>query len=173
MKSFEQLLQGGHSKENALYIVESIIKDPKRLEELMALFFHNEMRLCQRASWPVGLLSEKHQLILTPYLPKMLKNLDEPKHDAVVRNTLRSWCFMKGFPEELEGEIYDRCFQYLTDTNRPTGIRMFAMVVVSNIAMKYPELKEEVIPVLEEHMPYGTSGFTSRARRELIRLRKA
>ncbi len=169
--SFLEIVESGHSRQNTDAILEAIKKTPTRIDELMQLFFSDNLRHCQRAAWPVGFLGEKYPELLEPYMSPMLSNLELPKHDAIVRNTLRTWHFMD-IPEEIEGPIFDRCMKYLMDTNQATAIRMFSMVICSNLAMKYPELKEELIPIIEDYAPHGTVGFRSRAKRELIRLRK-
>ena len=46
------------------------------------------------------------------------------------------------------------------------------MTVLSNIACQFPELKDELIMTIEEHMPFGSAGFVSRGRKVLNRLNK-
>ena len=97
-------------------------------------------------------------------------SLDNPSHNAIVRNTVRVLQNIE-IPEELEGEIYERCFDYLNDPKEKPAVRAFSMKVLSNIAMIYPELKEELIKSIELHFPYGSKGFKSRGKKELERLR--
>ena len=161
----------GNSKETATLISDSVVSYPKRMDELMALFFDEDLRVCQRASWPVGLLADKNPKLLEPYIEQMLANLDTPHHDAVIRNTFRTFQ-VTDFPEDLEGIAFDKAFNFLLDINNAIGIRVFAMTVCGNIAMKYPELSQELIPVIEESLPYGSAGFRSRGISVLKKLRK-
>ena len=144
---------------------------PIRLAELMDLFFDEDLRTCQRASWPVGLLADKNPQLIEPYIKKMLDNLDTPHHDAVIRNTFRTFQ-ETDFPEDLEGIAFDKAFDFLLDTNNAIGIRVFAMTVCGNIATKYPELCHELIPVIEEWIPHSSAGFRSRGKFVLKQLRK-
>lgn len=168
---FYYWLEQEHSKNIADQIVNAILKDPKRIEELMYCFFHKEKRINQRASWPVGKLAEKNQDILIPYLSEMISNLDRPLHDAVVRNTLRTFQFMK-IPEEYQSEIFERCLEYLSDPKYPIAFTAFAMTVCTDIAVCYPELKDEVISAIEYRMPEGSAGIRARGRKDLKRLHK-
>ena len=169
--SFLEILESGHTKEHAARIINAVLDSPVRLEELMNLFFSDDNMICQRASWSVGLLGSKNPKIFEPYFPKMIEALEFPLHDAIVRNTLRTWKEME-IPEEYEGVVFERCYNYLVDVNQPVAIRVFAMCILSNIAVKYPELIEELIPAIEDHMPYGTAGFKSRGKKELLRLKR-
>ena len=172
MESFESIILSGHNKKNTLKICEAIVADPQRLSELMDLFFSKNLRICQRSSWAIGLLGESHEDLLKPYFSRMLDNLQSPLHSAVIRNTLRTWHFMKEIPEEFEGEVYDLCYDYFTNSNRAIAVRMFSMVILTKISSKYPELSQELIPTLEEFLPHASVGIQARGRIELKKLRK-
>lgn len=167
---FLATLEAGHSKASTDKIVAEVLANPSRIEDLMACFFHENMRICQRASWAVSILGEKAPELIKSYTATLLENLEHPHHDAIVRNTLRAWQFID-FEEDYEGLIFDRCMDYLNDTKYAVAIRAFAMTVCSNIACKYPPLAEELIPIIELHYPDGSAGYKSRAKRELKRLR--
>ena len=102
-------LTGTQSKNKAQLIVDYIIEHPQAIDELMECFFHKEYRICQHAAWPLGMLGSRAPQLLKPYLKRMLSNLDHPHHDAVIRNTVRTLQFIE-IPEELEGEVYEKCF---------------------------------------------------------------
>lgn len=166
------LLMVGQSRKMADEIVNLVIKDQDLVVELMDCFFDGDLRICQRAAWPVGILAEKRPEIIKPYLNKMLKNLDHPKHDAVVRNTLRTFQFIT-IPEALQSEVYDRCLEYIHNPKYPIAFSAFSMTVCADIAMLYPELREEVISVIEYRLPNGSSGMVARGRKEIKRLSKS
>jgi hypothetical protein len=157
-------LTGQQTKRKSMEVVDYIVSKPSAIEELMECFFDDELRVCQYAAWPVGILGEKHPEIILPYLHKMVSNLENPKHDAVVRNTIRTLQYID-VPEELEGEVYERCFNYLVSPGFPVAVKVFSMSVLARIAMKIPELKEELIIAIEDYKPLGTAGYQSRAKK--------
>lgn len=169
IEKIESILAGGQSRKKADVVVDIILNDPSRIDELMQCFFSTELRTCQYAAWPVGILAEKHPTILLPYLPSMISNLDDPKHNAVVRNTLRTFQFIE-IPEELQSEVYDRCLAYLSNPKYPIAFTAFAMTVCANIAMLYPELKDEVIAAIDYRMPNGSAGIRARGMKERNRM---
>ena len=160
------------SKKGASNLISKILNHQVELEALMACFFSDDWVLCQKASWPVTILADQRPELLEPYLERMLDNLSRPNHDAVVRNTIRTWEVMD-IPEDLEGPIYDRCFEYFIDPGNAVAIRVFSMTVCTNIAMKHPSLAEEIIPVIEDNWDHATAAWRSRGRKELKRLRKS
>lgn len=171
MVTFREILSRPQSKDNAKLIVEAIKQKPSKLKELMELFFDKEMRVCQRAAWPLGMIGSKNPELLIPYLPQLIENLKKPHHDAVIRNTFRIWEEMD-IPEDYEGQVYDICFEKFTDVKQAIAIRVFAMTVCANIALKYPELIDEIKPVIEEYYPHGSAGFQSRSKKILKKFQK-
>jgi len=171
MPTFETILRQFHDKVTAQNIADTLANNPDRIPELMDCFLHEEMRICQRASWPLGMLGKSHPELLYPYIDDMLKAIENPVHNAVVRNTLRTFQFMD-FPEEIEGKIFDISLHYLMDMESAVAFKVFGMTVCYNISMKYPELAEELIPIIEEQMPHGSTGFKNRGAKLLLKLRK-
>lgn len=171
MPGFEEIFRQFHDKVTATNIADTVAANPDRLPELMECFFHEEMRICQRAAWPVGMLGDKNAELLYPYIEEMLAAIDNPTHNAVIRNTLRTFQFMD-FPEDVEGRVFDVCISLLMDHDRAIAIKVFSMTVCANICMKYPELAHELIPVIEEQLPFGSTGFKARGGKLLKQLRK-
>lgn len=170
--NFEAILNDIHSKEMSEKIAAFVVKHPQRLDDLLACFFSKDIRLCQRAAWPIGKLGVLMPELLYPHLESMLKNLDNPPHDAIVRNTLRTMEEMD-IPEDLEGEVFERCFNYIINLKSAVAIRAFAIPVCAKIAMKYPELKAELIDEFETQSLHATSAaIKHRLKKYLAKLKK-
>src|SRR5581483_5363715 len=107
-----------HSRRQMLRIVDFIGTDKTRFSELMQLFFTNEYRISQRASWPVSYCAEKHPELITPYLELLLDNLRNPIHNAVKRNTVRILQNIQ-LPDSLLGKAVDVCFTFLMSKTEP------------------------------------------------------
>lgn len=166
-----QMLEADRSRDQTNAIVEYVGVDKRRMRALMDLFFNDNWRYNQWAAWPVGFVGRKHPELIEPYLTKMVKCLDDAKHDAVVRNTLRIFEEIQ-IPEALEGELFDKSFNFLTQPKYPVAIRVFAMTVLSRIAPKYPDLIPELLAEIQEHMPHGSAAFKSRGKKVIKQLEK-
>ncbi len=165
------ILENEHSRAATDAILNEIHNNPAIIHELMACFFSSDLRICQRASWAVGDLGEKYPELVVPYLAIMIKNLEHPKHDAIIRNTVRTWQSME-IPDEHQGDIYEICFNYIIDPKIPIASRAFSMTVCANICKKIPELKDELLMAIEDQLEMGSAGIVSRGRRIIKDLQK-
>jgi hypothetical protein len=111
-----------------------------------------------------------HPQLVSPHLNQILKQAERTDaHDAVKRNVMRLLQHIH-IPTKLRGKVADICFQFFTDKKEPIAVRVFAMTVLSNLAKELPELKNELIPLIEDEMPYASAGFISRGRKTLKEL---
>ena len=167
----KKLLLQEHSKSHIETILQWIKNDPVRMDAFMRCFFSDSKILCQRASWPIMYISERNPKLLYPYLEQMVEGLEDVKHDAVRRNTLRVFIIIP-IPESIEGQLLEYCFQFINDPRQAGGIRAFSIKVAAIIIQKYPELKEELIISLQDHLPSAGKAFKSAARQVLKKLNK-
>jgi hypothetical protein len=168
--TFKSRLESGHSKEITHTIADEIRNDPDKIFGLMDCFFSDDWCLSQRAAWPVGLIGEQHPALIFPFMEQMIAHLKTPKHDAVVRNTVRIWQNIE-IPEVWQGEIYELCFGFVTNPQTPIAIKAFSMTVCENISKTYPELKSELILAIEDQMEFGSSGVKNRGQKILKKLK--
>ena len=162
-----------HSKANTMKIVHYIGKDQDRFDVLMEHFLANEYRVTQRAAMAVGHAADRHPKLIKKHLKSLLENLHRPDiHDAVKRNTIRLFDKHFDLPEELLGSAAELCFTYLNDPQEAVAVRAFSMGVLYNICQQEPALGNELIMVLEDHLPHGSAGFKSRGKKILAKLRK-
>lgn len=159
------------SKQQALEIRDWIDNDAHRMDKLMQLFLNENYRITQRAAYPLLFISNKNPKLFEPYLEQMVDNMTDDKHDAVIRNTLRLLQDID-MPETLEGKVFDKSIHYLKSPKYPVAIRVFAMTIVTNICIKYPELKAEVLPLLKDILEISESpGMHSRGKKMLAVLK--
>jgi len=162
----------GYSKMQRDKIVAYIGTNSSRFSELVSLFLAGPYRITQRAAWPLSRCVEINPEFIEPHLKKILTYTMTPGvPDAVKRNVIRLLQFIP-IPKRLYGPTAKICFQFLSDKKEPVAVRIFSMTVLSNLAKKLPELKNELIPLIEDEMPYGSAGFVSRGRKVLQELKK-
>jgi len=161
-----------HSKNQCDKVVAYVGNNSSRFSELVNLCLQGPYRLTQRAAWPLSCCIEKNPKLIEPHLKQVLNYALKPGvHDAVKRNVVRLLQFVN-IPKRLQGLTAKICFQFFTDKKEPIAVRVFSMTVLSNLAKKLPELKNELIPLIEDQMPYGSAGFISRGRKVLKELKK-
>ncbi|MDW3210573.1 MAG: hypothetical protein R8N23_11930 [Reichenbachiella sp.] len=158
-----------HSKANAQSIAGYIGKDTQRFEKLMELFFHKEYKVSQRAAHAVSHCVDRHPKLLEPYINQMIENLREDPKVAIKRNTVRL-LQKQEIPEESQGLLLDKCFEYLTSAKETTAVKAFSMTIAHNLTKIYPELKIELKIVIEDLIQYATPGVVNRGKKILVEL---
>lgn len=170
--NLEEELLKEHSKAQGNKIAAYVLQKNERFDNLMEIFFTENYRLNQRAAFSVNICYGKNPEIIEPYIERLVTNLKRTDlHDAVKRNTIRILQFIN-LPAELEGQIYDLCFKYLISKDEPIAIKAFSMRVLANICKNHPELKNELIPVIEDMIPFGSSGIKNRGKKIIKELSK-
>ncbi len=164
----QECLDAGHTKALRDDIVTYVGQSKSKMRELMTYFFHEKWRYNQRSAWALGEIGSNNPQLIYPHLEKMLANLDVASHNAVIRNTVKVISELD-IPNNLEGEIFDRCMKYLEDTKAPIAVRCYSVNILENIAANYPELQEDLVAVLKEHLPHGSAGLKYRCRRAIKR----
>lgn len=133
----------------------------------MRLMLEDEYRVAQRAAYPVGYCARKHPALIRPWVGRMIQKMQEKNiHDAVRRNALRIFEEIE-IPEKHCGTLFELSSQYLHDLSQPVAVRAFALIVMSNIAQKFPGLKNEVRLFAESLLQCGIPALESRGRRSL------
>ncbi|MES2559551.1 MAG: hypothetical protein V4590_07420 [Bacteroidota bacterium] len=162
-----------HGKSQVIRIVQYVGDDPQHMQELMDLFLGNNNRITQRAAWPLSYIGIAHPDLVKPYHGKLLDTLEQSGiHDAVKRNILRLWVEIMP-PEKYWGVLYDRCYVLTRSKDEAIAIRVFAMHVMGNIAIKYPELAFELKSLIDELMLLDRPAFVARGKKVLKMLDKA
>jgi hypothetical protein len=166
-----KLILSAHSKAMKDKVVKYVGNDAKRFKELVNIFLEGPYRVTQRAAWPLSYCVGQHPTLIRPHLKTVLNYLSKPGiHDSVKRNTIR---LLQGIdiPKSLQGKAANICFEYLSNPKEPIAVRVFSMTVLANIAKENPELKNEIIPIIEDQLPFGSAGFRHRGMRVLKVLR--
>ena len=166
------LLSKEHSRANTDKIVLYIDSNPNKFNELVDAFLKGPYRITQRAAWPLSICVQQHPELMKPHLNKVLQFIAKSDiHDAVKRNTVRLLQFIK-IPRSLQGKVVTLCFNFLSNPSEPIAIRVFSMTVLANLTKENPELKNELIPIIEDYLPFSSAGFRSRGMRVLKELKR-
>lgn len=160
-----------HSKAQCSKIVDYIGNDPKKFSELVKVFLEGPYRVTQRIAWPLSYCVEENTALIHPHLSQILKYVQRPGlHDSVKRNVARLLQFID-IPKKHQGAVADICFKFFSDKKESIAVRVFSMAVLANLAKEIPELKNELIPIIEDQLPFGTPAFVSRGRKVLKELK--
>ena len=106
--------------------------------------------MVQLAAWPLSYAVISHPQLIEKHFGTLIKNLKKPGlHDAVKRNTVRLLQDIV-IPKKYHGKLVDICFKFILSQTQPLAIRAFAISVAANICKSYPELKNELLLILND-----------------------
>jgi hypothetical protein len=159
--NYIQELKAEHTKIQATRIAAYAALNPKTIEDLILLMYHNNMRVAQRAAWPVCILGKKHPQLIEAHIQKLINGIENTAHPAVPRNCLR---VLDTFiiPEAFHSIIIDKCFAMLQNNENPIAVRAFFIQLIINVAHLYPEIAFELQQLLEPSISYQSAGMRSK-----------
>lgn len=162
-----------HSKANSLIIVNYIGDNQEKFDAFITIFFEGEYRVNQRSAMVLSACFDRNPQLIQKHLTKLIKQLENPNlHVALKRNTVRILQFIP-IPESLESALFDTCLNYMLDPKEAIAVKAFSMKVCANICKKYPDLKRELIPIIEDQMYHSDRmGIQSRGKAMLKELAK-
>lgn len=156
--------------EKDLFIAE-VGESGEKFEVLLKLTLFEKDPLAWRAAWILDGSDEQHPGLALPFLSQIIQNLPQLESKGALRSLLRLLCRFD-IKEEDQGLLIDLCFGYMVSELYPVAVKVHAMQIIYNHTLIYPELKEELITVIEDQVDNNSVGFMSRGRRIIRQLKK-
>ena len=153
-------------------IAKYCVAHPKSVQQIVDYCLDETIHVQQNAGAVIGKLIDHDKNILNPYLVQLVNHLNHNPHDAVKRAVMRVFQYAP-IPEEVEGALFEYVLNALNSREAPIAIKAFGLTVARRICEKYPELANELIPMVEiilEEKP--SAGMVSRAKKEMKKLAK-
>ncbi|MEA3460859.1 MAG: hypothetical protein U9R49_03195 [Bacteroidota bacterium] len=144
-------------------LIGEVIKSESHFITLLQLTLHEKDPLAWRASWILDGSDEKKPGLARIHINEIIQALPELESKGALRSLLRMLA-RYDIPEEEQGLLIDLCFNYLVSELFPVAIKVHAMQIIYNHVLLYPELKNELIAIIEDQEDNNTVGFKSRGR---------
>lgn len=168
---FRSLLMNFPSGAEKDLFIREVIGNRENFESLLDLALHEKDPVAWRASWVLDGSDEQQPGLATAYIHKVVNALPTLESKGSLRSLLRMLC-RYDIPEEDQGLLIDLCFSYLTSELYPVAVKAHAMQIIYMHVLLYPELKDELVAVLEDQMENNSVGFMSRGRRLIKQMEK-
>lgn len=165
-----QLVKKANNKKTINDIVDFVGDNQEDFDELIHHFISGNTRVAQLVSWAIGDVAEKYPHLVESHHHIFLKKLaDDSVHNSVRRNVVRIYQTVS-IPEEIEGELYEKCINQILDPKEAIAIKVFSMTVCERIAMRYPDLIPELCDAIASQLPNGSAGIKNRGSKILKKL---
>ncbi len=168
----KELLEIIDSWENIEITVLEISKHPDSFRLLMKIALYNEEQISWRAAYIADKIHDNYRELILPYLNDIILQLKKEKNSSKKRHFLKL-ISMNNIDTGYHGFLVDYCLNAFTSAKEPPAVRVHAMQILFNISEKEPELKPEILAIIEHEMEYhSTAGILSRGLKLAKKLRK-
>jgi hypothetical protein len=124
-----------------------------------------------RAAWVIDHIWQMDKQLVEAHIPHFANNITTVKSNGVKRHYLK--IVSQGPIEFLEdGNLVGLCFEWLVAEQTPIATRAHCMEVLRRMAKQYPELGNELAPILTDIAQNGSKGEQNKARKMLGELEK-
>lgn len=149
---------------------ELVKKDESLFAEIYRLIYSENPRIAWHAAWVIDHVSEENPSKLKPYVSELIDKLPGLKSSSLKRHFTRM-LLSQEIPEHLLGSLIDVLY-YLLSPEEAIAVRANALQLLYNISMIEPDLKPELISVIEGILEEElTPGMNSKGRNLLKALR--
>jgi hypothetical protein len=136
--------------------------DSLRLKEWLEKLRSEESVMVQQAAAVCHAISDVSSQLFEAFQKELIEVLKKNVHPAGPRFTYRVLAELP-IDEEYLGEVINLSFESLMDPSSPIAIQVFAMTVIANQIIQYPELSMELEAALQFRFSNGSAGFKNRA----------
>lgn len=152
-------------------MIREVIKSESHFTLLLELALQEKDPLAWRTSWVLDGSDEIKPGLATAHISKIVKALPGLDSKGSLRSLLRLLSRHE-IPEEEQGLLIDLCFSYLVSELYPVAVKAHAMQIIYLHVLLYPELKDELVAVIEDQIANNSVGFKSRGRRLIKQMEK-
>ncbi len=158
------------SKQEINALVSKVNHDPKLIKQIVSFTDDPDKRLAYYATWVLSTISDDAMYLIEPHFQCLAELLDRAESDGIRRNILRIFS-QTPIPPSLQENLANTCFQIMESNQQPVAHQVFAMTVLANITENIPELKNDLIVLIEDKLPFASAGFQSRGKKILKTLK--
>jgi hypothetical protein len=148
-------------------------QEPKLFPSLMELAFRQSGPHSMRATRVVVLLIERRPDLFGKYIEPILQRMESIHHESVKFNMLKIFTFCD-LPEDEDnlGKLTNLCFDAVEANVSRIAIKVYAIEILYRISQIEPELKHELLDIIEKYMMGAQAAFLSRGIKITRKLRK-
>ena len=153
------------------FLIEDVGDSEGKFHNLLKLSLYEKDPVAWRAGWILDGCDEAHPGLASKHLSTIVQGLSGLESKGALRSLLRLLS-RHDIGEADQGMLIDLCFGYLVSALYPVAVKVHAMQIIYNHVLLYPDLKEELVTVIQEQINNNSVAFLSRGRHIIARLEK-
>ena len=167
--SFETMLTGGHpnSLGNTIAVVEAVLRDPSRLDELYQCYFSNDEVVRLRTSNAFKRICAEHPDWLVPYLDRFLAEVATIDQASTQWTLAHLWSQLESFMNESQRTQAQEHLKHTLANHHDWIVLNNTMQTLSDWASEDPSLRAWLLPHLERLSEDTRKSVANRAKKLL------
>ena len=172
-KEIHNVIDKIKSVREAEWVASTAAEEPMMVDKLIEYSLSDDRKLAFHASWTLGKTFDTDKNIFIPYLNLFVEKVFTLENDSVTRTFMRTIAGsdIRDVDAELHGRLADFCFGVLKSGTRPIAAKVFAMEILYNLTLLYPELTNELAATISVVMNDGSGALKSRGRMIMKKLK--
>jgi len=147
-------------------------KHPTQISELVQFIANNaEYPLEEYASWILSHLVKTQKEEVQLYYNLLVDILLENKNQSSRRNVLNTILGLE-LTDYKESELIDLLISYIQDYETKVASQVNSMYILAKFVLKYPEIKSEILEIIELHSEKKTHSYDAGKRKFIYLTRK-
>jgi hypothetical protein len=167
-----ELLEILRNWDNFQVTLHTMAEHPEQIPVLIEVAIHSKDPVSWRALYMADKIFDINSKLILPYLHDMIGQLEVESHHGKKRHLLKL-ISQSAIPEKYAGFLMDYCLATFTSSKEPVANRVHAMQVLFNISESEPELKPELLEIIQQEIDFHpTPGIRSRGSKLVKKLQR-
>lgn len=158
------------SNENRQKWTKKLIQQDIEVAHLLPLL-DEEHPIGMRFTWLLGHLLDTEPSRIVPIVTHCFNRRNDLTFPGIKR-TIAKMLWLAGVPEEIEGLVVDELFKWVLDPKIKVAVKVYSIDALCQLTFKYPDLKDELLAVIDDQLDKNSVAFRARAKRVLKQLEK-
>lgn len=147
-------------------------KNPDGIQSLVKVVVdEEEYPLKEYGSWILVHLCKSHVSLVRPYYNQFVDHLFISEDQTVLRNVANIISHLK-IQDYRESELIDQLIRFIQEHSHKVALHVYSMQILALFVLKYPELKKEIVEIIELHDKDKTPAFNAGKRNFLKKTRR-
>lgn len=137
-------------------ISDLLLGNPELLQEVFIAALSDHGQKSWRSAWVLNWIGREHPELIKGFIPRIIAKLPEVSNHSLIGNYLNILNSQE-FDLENNCQLIDFCVDIFNAEKLPKFLKYYAMKLLMKFGRNIPELKEEVIEILNFHKRFMPS----------------
>ena len=139
--------------------IQYFADNPNEIEELVQIILNLEVYPYKEyASWALTHLYKSHELNLEHYYIPFVDLIFKTDNQTVLRNIVNCLSHMR-ITDYRESELIDLLIGFVQNPKNKVALHVYSIYVLIQFVQKYPELKSEILEIIELNVEGKTPAY--------------